>query len=277
MSTVKENETKKLIFRAWNLLHAKEKRKVALIAVVQIILGFLDVIAVGVIGMITTITVTGFGVPGSNAGAERVLKFFHIQELALQSQVAFLGTFALLALILRTVCTAFFTRKIIRYLSYKGAELSARAIKQTFEYSLLDLQKRSQQETLYSITSAPISLFVGVIGGMVTIVSDASLLFLLLCGLMIVDFSSTLIVFSVMGTSSYLVYRRLRTQARDLGQRSVHLNVSSNTKVLEVLDSYRFLKVRSRNRFLAEEIEELRLESGLVLGKIQFMPHISKF
>lgn len=277
MKSLQEKNGKRLLLRAWNLLHAVEKRKVALIAIVQMLLGFLDLIAIAIISVIATISVTGFGVSGSNVRANQVLEFLRIQDFSLQNQVALLGSLAFLALILRTGCTAYFTRKITRYLSYKGAELSARAITQTFEYPILELQKKSQQDTLFSITSAPMYLFVGVIGSLVTVVSDASLLFLIICGLMVVDFVSTLFTFLILGTCSYLVYRMLRIQARDLGQKATLLNVTSNSKILEVLDSYRFLKVRNGTTFMSEGIEKLRLENGLVIGKIQFMPHISKY
>jgi ABC-type multidrug transport system fused ATPase/permease subunit len=277
MKSFQEENGKRLLLRVWNLLHAVEKRKVALIAIVQMLLGFLDLIAIAIISVIATISVTGFGVSGSNVRANQVLEFLRIQDFTLQNQVALLGSLAFLALILRTGCTAYFTRKIIRYLSYKGAELSARAVTQTFEYPILELQKKSQQDTLFSITSAPMYLFVGIIGSLVTVVSDASLLFLIICGLMVVDFVSTLFTFLILGTCSYLVYRMLRIQARDLGQEVTLLNVASNSKILEVLDSYRFLKVRNRTKFMSEGIEKLRLENGLVMGKIQFMPHISKY
>ena len=277
MKSFQEETGKRPLLRVWNLLHAVEKRKVALIAIVQMLLGFLDLIAIAIISVIATISVTGFGVSGSNVRANQVLEFLRIQDFSLQNQVALLGSLAFLALILRTGYTAYFTRKITRYLSYKGAELSARAITQTFEYPILELQKKSQQDTLFSITSAPMYLFVGVIGSLVTVVSDASLLFLIICGLMVVDFVSTLFTFLILGTCSYLVYRMLRIQARDLGQKVTLLNVTSNSKILEVLDSYRFLKVRNGTTFMSEGIEKLRLENGLVMGKIQFMPHISKY
>jgi len=277
MKSFQEENGKRLLLRVWNLLHAAEKRKVALIAIVQMLLGFLDLIAIAIISVIATISVTGFGVSGTNVRANQVLAFLRIQDFSLQNQVALLGSLAFLALILRTGCTAYFTRKITRYLSYKGAELSARAITQTFEYPILELQKKSQQDTLFSITSAPMYLFVGVIGSLVTVVSDASLLFLIICGLMVVDFVSTLFTFLILGTCSYLVYRMLRIQARDFGQKATLLNVTSNSKILEVLDSYRFLKVRNGTKFMSEDIEKLRLENGLVMGKIQFMPHISKY
>jgi ABC-type multidrug transport system fused ATPase/permease subunit len=272
-----DKENTKPLLRVWNLLSKVEKKKLILISFVQTALGFLDLIAVAIIGVIATISVTGFGVKGSNSTISRILEFLKIQNLSLQSQVAFLGSLAVLALIIRTVCTAYFTRRIIAYLSHKGAELSARAIGKTFETSILKLQERNQQEIVFAVTSAPMYLFVGVIGSLMTVISDSSLLVILICALMFVDVASTLFTLVILGTSSYLIYRMLRNQSRILGEQITHLNVESNTQIIQVLESFRFLRVRDRTSFVAKKLEELRLQSGLVTGKIQFMPHISKY
>lgn len=268
---------RRILFRVWNLLGKKEKRKIFLITLVQIALGFLDLIAVVVIGIIATISVTGFGVSGSSSKVDSFMELFRIENLSLQNQVAFLGSFALFALISRTAFSAYFTQRIISYLSSKGAQLSARAIAKTFDLPPLELQKINQQEVLFAVTNAPMYLYVGVIGSLSTVIADASLLLILIGGLMFVDFKTTFFTFLILGTASYLVYRLLRDQARALGQEITHVNVESNRQILEVLNSYRFIRVRNRTSHISQLLEKLRLQSGFVTGKIQFLPLISKY
>ena len=114
------------VARVWKLLSKSDRRKILIIAVIQIFLGFLDLLGVIFIGAIGVLAVNGFGTQQPSNGVDRFLNLLNLTELSLQSQVGVLGLLATLVFILKTGFSAYFTRRILNYLSYKGAELSVK-------------------------------------------------------------------------------------------------------------------------------------------------------
>jgi ABC-type multidrug transport system fused ATPase/permease subunit len=265
------------VFRVWRLLSKTDRRKILIIAVIQIFLGFLDLLGVIFIGIIGVLAVNGFGTQQPNNGVDRFLNFLNLTELSLQSQVGVLALLATLVFILKTGFSAYFTRRILNYLSYKGAELSVKSVQYTFRMSILQINSRPQQELLFTITSGPSTLMVNVLGTAITLVTDASLMVVLGIALLIVDplvATFSIIVFSGLG---FLMYKLLQKRATYLGMKSTELSVKSGSQLIEVLHSYRFLTVRDRKDYFAQQIKQMRMEFGAVSGENSFMPYISKY
>jgi ABC-type multidrug transport system fused ATPase/permease subunit len=265
------------VFRVWKLLSKTDRRKILIIAVIQIFLGFLDLLGVIFIGAIGILAVNGLGTQQPNNGVDRFLSFLHLTELSLQSQVGVLGLLATLVFILKTGFSAYFTRRVLNYLSYKGSELSVKSVQHTFRMSILQINGRPQQELLFALTSGPSTLMVNVLGTAMTLVTDVSLMFVLGIALLVVDplvATFSIVVFSGLG---FLMYKSLHKRATYLGRKSTELNVKSSSQLIEVLNSYRFLSVRDRKDYFAQEIKQMRMEFGAVSGENSFMPYISKY
>ena len=265
------------VFRVWKLLSKNDQRKILIIAVIQIFSGFLDLLGVIFIGTIGVLAVNGFGTQQPNNSVDGFLNLLKLTELSLQSQVAVLGLLATLVFILKTAFSAYFTRRILNYLSYKGAELSVKSVQYTFRMSILQINSRPQQELLFALTSGPSTLMVSVLGTAITLVTDVSLMVVLGVTLLIVDplvATFSIVVFLGLGV---LLYKLLHKRATYLGQKSTELSVKSGSQLIEVLLSYRFLSVRDRKDYFAHEIKKLRMEHGSVTGENSFMPYVSKY
>jgi ABC-type multidrug transport system fused ATPase/permease subunit len=118
---------------------------------------------------------------------------------------------------------------------------------------------------------------VGVLGTAITLVTDASLMVVLGVTLLVVDplvATFSIVVFFGLGT---LMYKLLHKRATYLGMKSTEVSIKSASQLVEVMLSYRFLSVRDRKDFFAQEIKRLRMEYGAVSGENSFMPYISKY
>jgi ABC-type multidrug transport system fused ATPase/permease subunit len=118
---------------------------------------------------------------------------------------------------------------------------------------------------------------VGILGNLIAMIADLSLLLILASALFVVNPSvafTTVFLFSFVG---YFLYRLLHNRAQDLGQRNTELSIASSSKILEVFSSYRVLFVRGGRGRYSEEIGHLRLELGKVVGESAFIPYISKY
>ena len=265
------------VLRVWNLLSPRDHKKIVLIAGVQILSGLLDLIGVMLIGVIGALAVSGFGTNQTASKITQFLRLLNLDSSSIQIQIAILGCLATIVLVIKTGFSVYFTRRMLNYLSHKGAQLSAKAVSQTFNLSILKLQEKTHQELLFAITSGPSLLMVGILGTSVAMVADASLMLVLGIALLVVNplVASFSIIFFI-GIGVFL-YRILHNRATYLGKKATSLNIVSSSLIIEVLLSYRFLSVGFRKDYFSRKIGALRSELGGISGENAFMPYISKY
>ena len=265
------------IGRSARVLSRRDQQKIGFVVLLQIFLGLLDLVGVAVVGILGALAVTGVQSRQPGNRVDAALKILHLHNSEFQVQVAVLACLATFFLVCRTIFSALFMRRILFFLSRRGAHLSASLVSRLLSRSLIDLQKMTNQETLFSVTTGVTTVTNGVLGVAVALVSDGSLLLVMSVGLFIVDPLMALSTFLVFLCIGFLMYRLLHQRANTLGRKYADLSVKSNEKVFEVLNSYRESVVRNRRNFYAREIGKLRLEMANTDAELSFMPNISKY
>jgi len=263
--------------RSARVLSRKDQKKVVGVIVLQVFMGLLDLAGVAIIGVLGALAVNGVQskVPGDRVNS--VLSALQLGEYEFQIQAAILGAIAALLLVGRTILSIIFIRRILYFLSRRGAFISASLISKLLSRSLLEVQSRTTQQTLYALTSGVNTITMGVLGTTVTLASDTSLLLIMAVGLFIVDpiiALGTFFVFMVIGLA---MYRLLHRRARDLGVNDSKLSIESNEKIVEVLSSYRETVVRNRRNYYARQIGDIRFQLADTTAAISFLPNISKY
>lgn len=265
------------ISRAAAILSNGDRRKIILVIVLQISFGILDLLGVGLVGVIGALAIRGVQsqTPGNRVTA--VLTFLHLENLTFQKQVAILGLIAVFLLIGKTIFTIIFSRRILFFLSRRSATITANIVAKLLSQSILKIQSRSLQETLYALTGGVNIITVGILGNIVSLVSDLSLLILLATGLFLVDIKMAVTTFFIFGTVAVSLYLLLQVRAKKLGLMFAEKSIISNEKIFEVLNSYRESVVKNRRSFYAKEIGELRKKLAETSAELSFMPSVSKY
>jgi ABC-type multidrug transport system fused ATPase/permease subunit len=275
--SVKKKWQSSIFFEAAQLLDGDDRRKVIWVILLQIAFGFFDLLGVMLIGVIGALAITGVssGKPGDRVSA--FLEFFGLQGSSLQFQVASIGLVAAFLLIGKTVFSIYFSRRTLFFLSRRGAVVSAKLVAKLLRQPLITVQSRSLQTSLYAVTQGVSLLTVGVLGVFVSLVSDVSLLLVLLTGLFLVDSAmafGTLIAFSLIAFS---LWQLMHVRMKNLGLKTADLSVESAETVFEVLTAYREATVRNRKIFYAHLIGNQRLRLANLQAEMSFMPNISKY
>jgi ABC-type multidrug transport system fused ATPase/permease subunit len=265
------------VIRSLNVLPKSDRSKIVFVMALQVALGCLDLLGVAAIGVLGALSVTGVQSLQPGNRVSKVLETLGLENLTFQEQVAILGLAAAGILITRTILSIIVTRKVFYFLSRRGAMISSDLVSRLLSQSLLKIQMRSGQETLYALTSGVNSIMLGVLGTATTLVADGSLLIIMLIGLFVVDPTIALTTLLFFGSMGLVLYRIMNIKAHKLGYLKSELEIASNEKIIEVLDSYRESVVRNRRNFYSREIGKLRLKLANVLAELQFMPNISKY
>lgn len=263
--------------RSLQLLTKSELRKVQAVVLIQIVLGCLDLLAVAIVGVLGALAVNGVQSRGPGNRVSSVLKFLDINNADFRTQVAILGVGAALILILRTIFSVYFSRKILYFLSYKSSSLSSRLFSRAIQEPLLSLRSKSSQELLFALTTGVTTVTMGILGTAAILISDFSLLLIMAVGLFVLDpvlASCTLLVF---GGISFVLFRLLNTRAQLLGEKNAVLQVNSSSTILEILSSYREIVVNHRRANYSKKVAAIRYDLAETIAEISFMPNISKY
>ena len=267
----------KTVGRSLRLLAPKDRRKLGLVVVIQIFLSGLDLFGVALIGVVSALAITGVSgqVTGNRVGA--VLEYMNLDGYTFETQVAILGAAAGVTLIGRTLMSIFFFRKSLFFLARKSAIISSELTARVFSQTILDLQKRTSQETLYAVTTGVSILVLSILGTLVMLASDLSLVFVMIVGLLIVDPGTAIGSFLFFAAISMLLYRLSSRRVKNISLESTSIGIKGNELVLEVLTNYRESIVRNRRAYYANEFKSNRVAMASLSAESAFLPSISKY
>ena len=240
-------------------------------------MGFLDLIGVALIGVLGALSVSGVQSKEPGNRVSQVLDALFLANFTFQKQVAILGIMAAAVLIIKTILSIVFTRKILHFLSQRSSAITNRLLSKFFNRDLIHIQTNSSQENLYSMTVGVQSITVGLIGSTISLLSDLSMLLILIIGLFVVDPNlaiSTVMLFAMIGL---LLYFAMQKKAIYLGLRNSELTIGSNMRILELIESFREISTRDRSKYYTKLISNLRQELASVNAEMMFMPNVSKY
>ncbi len=263
--------------RSIRVLTRIDQFKLSLVVLFQISFSILDLAGVAAIGMIGALTIRGVGSQQPGDRVATVLNFLHLENQTLQEQVTILAVAATSLFLLRTALSIIFTRKTLKFLSRRGARLTTHLFSQSLNRPFLQLQSKSQQETLYALTNGVAIISIGVLGVLVTTVADSALLIVLFTGMVFVDATTAVFVLIVFGSLGLAMYLLSHKRVRKLGATDFQLTIESNQKVLEVLSAYREILVRNKRTYYTKQIERLRYQLADIVAELSFIPYISKY
>jgi ABC-type multidrug transport system fused ATPase/permease subunit len=265
------------IRRSFKILQPEDRAKLSLVTLIQILFGFLDLLGVAIIGMVSALVVRGLNAqePGDRVG--KLLEIMQIENFQLRNQIMILGITSLVVLTSKTIFSVIVLRKTIFYLSRKSAAISNDLISRLLNKPITYISQKPTQERLFALTTGVSNLTVGVFTNLVLIVSDSALLLILLVGLLVVDPATSILTFSGFALVGITLFYLLSTHASRMGRESSNLIVKSNRQIIEVIESFRETTIRNSKWFYAKRIKIVKEELAEIDAEIKFLPNISKY
>ena len=265
------------IARCLRILSKKERLNIFFVILIQILLGFLDLIGVLLLGVLGSLVISGVSKSVSGDRTNQALHILNIGDKNLKEQVIFLAILSFVLLVTKTLFSLFLTRKSLFFLSHRAASISASLTAKLLSQSILFVQTSSIQKTIHTLTNGVTTISVGIIGALVYLASDLALLVVLFVGLFIVDpiiSISTLFLFSFV---SFGVYKSLNLAVKNFGKEQMELSIKSSEKITEVISSYRELVVKNRRNYYSNQIGEIRHKLADSLALNTFYQKLSKY
>jgi ABC-type multidrug transport system fused ATPase/permease subunit len=273
----KKRLEKSSVLKCLGVLSKSDQKKIILVTVIQVFLGALDLLGVVAIGLLGALSVSGLQSQPPDDRILSALRLLHISNLSFQSQAIIIGAMAVFFLIGRTLLSIFFTRRVLFFLSRRGAMISSNLVSRLLSQSLQAINTRTTQETLFAVTSGVGIITLQILATYVVLIADISLLAIMSLGLFLVDPVTSIVIFLMFSAIGLCLYMVLHVRAGKLGLQNSLLSIRSNEKIVEVFASYRETVVRNRRDFYAREIGKLRYKLADLSAEAAFMPYISKY
>lgn len=266
-----------VFFSCVGQLNTREKRRVYLIVLYQVVLAGLDVIAVGLVAILGTLMVTGIQSQSPGDRIQRVLEVLNLENMNFQNQVAWLAIIAASLLVSKTLITMYFFKKQVFFLTRVTARISKELVSRILSTPHLLLQKRSVFNYIYAIGSGVSSITNGVISVGISLFSDAFLLLALISSLLLVDPIMGFMSTTFFGVTSVLIYVFQSKKARDYSHRANELSIEGDTALNNALNTHKEMTVKARLGYFEKIIHENKDNSAEVRAYLSYMPAVPRY
>jgi ABC-type multidrug transport system fused ATPase/permease subunit len=266
-----------VLMRAFSLLSSRDRYKLILVAFIQVLLAVFDLIGVGLIGVISSLTITGIQSTQPGNRVNDFLEFLNLQNFSLQHQIILISIISAFFFISKTVLSIFFLKRSLIFLGARSAQLSGELTNYLVKKEYSYINGKSKQELIFNLTGGTNSLIIGVLGSLVTILSDLVLITVMLSGLFYIDFGIAIGSLFFFSTVLLFLSKKSSSQARKLGQKSVKYNIQVNELISNLIDTFRELFTRGVLSDYSKQIMNLRKKAALVNSQISLIPYINKY
>lgn len=264
-------------WKAFSLLAARDRKRIVAATILQIAGGLLDLIGVGLLGIVGALAVTGMESRAPGSRVSTMLKLLHLNNTSLQVQVTVIGGLAAAVLVLRTFFSVIFTRKILFFLSTRSAQAATDLVGNILAQPLATTKNHTTQQFVFSVTWGVRATILGIVGSTINLFSDLVLTLILLGGLFFVDSGIAFLTLLMFGSIGVGLYKLLNQRARFLGIQEATLSVKTQEQVAEVLNAYKEIVSKHRQGFYFKEIGQSIRELSHFQAEQAFMPNISKY
>lgn len=268
---------RKKILRAVESIPNASRTKLLFLVIAQSILSLLDLAGVALVGLIGSLSVSGVRSEQPSSNLTKILRLFQLDTLSFQGQVAVLGAAAALILTVRTITSALLSKRVLKFLSRRSAQLSGQLIHKLLARPSLFLEGQSTQNLLFAVTSGVHTVIVGIVGAFVTLASEFSLMIVMFVGLVSFDPLMAAITVLLFAGVAFFTYSQMHIKAKRLGNEYSKLTIKSNEAILEVLHAYREVYIRGTIEAYARKISDMRKDLSINVAESAFMPLVSKY
>lgn len=264
-------------FRIFQLVNKADKVKLLLVSLIQIFLSFFDLIGVALIGLIGSVSVAAISSTKITGRTELVINSLGLQNFSSQFQVAILGLISAVLMVIKTFTSLYLNRKVIFYLSRRGAVITANLTTSLFKRSYIDIKKQGSQNLIYSLTSGVNGITTGVLGSSVALIADISLLVVLIGGLLLVNTTMTIVLLSTLATIATILYLIIRNKNKKLAMLGAKYSIDASSKIFEAVGSYRELTLRGQRQYFADTIGKTRMLQADAGAQASYLMNVNKY
>ena len=253
---------------SWSLLTRSEKIFFSLRAGIRIALNGLDIIAVGLMGLLGAITASGL------SGQNFVIFGRPLPEPTSGNVITLVALVAGL-FILKGGLGILFARWTAIFLAGVEIRNSAKVARYVFSGSLQRLRKYSRAEIEFLVGVSISATFSGVLGAMTTLLIEGMLFVSIFTVFLLVDWVSALVIAAYFAGLVHVLQSTTAKRYLQSGRRIQEGTIGAGSAILEMVDGFREIAVLSKQNFFLSrflEAKKLGARTGVTLQILKSLP-----
>jgi ATP-binding cassette, subfamily B, bacterial PglK len=257
-------------------IERKEKFFVVGFSVLRMLIGLLDLIGIGFVGLILTLALNSQS-PDTKLGLPlvRIINLLKLSDALLIHQMLVFGGITTLLFLLKIILTLAATFAGYRYLATKEVRISNRILRSVFSMEFIELQKLESVKVAQLITHGT-SAIVRILGYSIAIFSDLFSLFALIILLGFVNPLTMVCSVLFFGGISYFVIRNTGKSTEKLSERFTLYNLLTTRTIQETYFSFKELAVSGKLKMFENKILENKQKSARAIADTQFLGAIPR-
>lgn len=261
----------RLILRSIALLSRRDRYILLLAATLQTAIAFLDLFAVLVLGIVASSAASQ-----GSFGTTTTTTFSSLLRIG-SMPLVWLATVGGAALVVKSLLSLGLTRRIYSFLANRQAMVSGHLAQRLLTGSILDIQRRSSQQTAFALTAGVSAATVNVLGSAMVIVAELALIVLLTFGLLLVDPLVAVFALAFFGALATVLQLGLGRWARRLGDRERLADIASMESLQHSMRAYREIKVTGRRAMFIERFTSARWQRAQVQADVFILSQFGKY
>lgn len=264
-----------IIKNSLNFLSSKEKVVFSIYLVVRSLAGFLDLIAVLALGLLTT-SIALFVSKGSEPERTVTIAGLTLPSVNFQQLPLFVGIIFGLFLI-KALVSVYSTKKMAFFIARVEARAASKVLENLVGSNLETLRRNTREEIILISDRAVTSAFTGILMSTSTLIAEGVLFLLLLGVFSAVDPLSTLAVLIFFGI---LIFVMQFTIGRQLGLASaemVGVHVEASSIATNLVTAFREIKTAGAVTEFLSKFEDIRLSGARATGRQGYLNGMPRY
>lgn len=268
---------KQAIQEALNLLDSRDRGLLLVAIVIQVATSALDLVGVLLLGLVGALAVTTVQSQPAPQIVVDLANTFGLGELSDQELVILFAASAAVVLLTKSVVSSLLTRRVFVFLANRQALISARLARELLSRTLTLIQARSSQETAYALIQGAGAATISILGQLVIIITELSVLVVLAIALLLIDPLVTLGAIGFFALIAILLQRLMGTWASRLGRTGAAADINSLNTLQDAFSVYREILVLNRRDWYVDKFQHLRWASAGVTADRAFLLQVPKY
>jgi ABC-type bacteriocin/lantibiotic exporter with double-glycine peptidase domain len=254
-------------------LDRKDKIRLRIRILIQVLLSALDLVSVAAVGVFTLLALSG----EENPSSRFILSTAKQIGIAQSWILPVLGILTLGLFTARTVFSAIAMRGTLRFLGRISAELSTKLFSRVLNLPVRIIDSLGSQDVIFALSSGSNILILRVLGSFIGFITDAALAVMI--GLFFVFASPAVAVIALVCGILLLTILSKATSATgsELGYRMTETEVRGRYVLQNALNTYRESYVRGTLGDFLAKFRSIKAFGSRVSADSQFLPNIGKY
>lgn len=258
------------ISRSLRLISSRDRRVLAVAALAQSLLAFLDLLAIVILGVISAQAL------GSGNRSVQILG----QTISLEfpkEDLIWLAIAAGILLIVKSATSLLISKRIYSFIANRQAIVASGLAERLLRQPLLEISRRTSQETIYALSTGVMAATVGTLGPATSLMAELALTIVLLVGLLAVDPLIAVFALVFFGLIAAVLQVALGRWAFTLGKQASEAEIDSTSTIQHVLRAYREVSVAGKRGFFVKRFAEHRWAAARTQANWYVLTQISKY